>query len=102
MGEKQLVAGLRRILLVWHSPYLEGPACAEANVSTQQRKIILTKDVRSRERVEVELGLGSFLQAKVRIQVCGKAKPIVIERIVFCANVMYVTPRWPWVVEKFP
>jgi hypothetical protein len=61
MGEKELVAGLRRIFLVWHSPYLEGPARAEANVSAQQRKIVFTKDVRSRERVEVELGLGSFL-----------------------------------------
>lgn len=61
VSEKELVAGLRRIFLVWHSPYLEGPARAEANVSTQQCKIILKQDVRSRERVEVELGLGPFL-----------------------------------------
>lgn len=61
MGEKELVAGLRQVFLVWHSPYLKGPTRAEANVSTQQCKIILKKDVRSRERVEVELGFGPFL-----------------------------------------
>ena len=67
MGEKELVAGLRRIFLIWHSPYLEGPTRAKANVSTQQCKIVLKKNVRSRERVEVELGFGSFLKSKVGI-----------------------------------
>ena len=61
MGEKELVAGLRQIFLVRHSPHLKGPTRAKANVSTQQCEIILKKDVRSRERVEVELGLCSFL-----------------------------------------
>ena len=93
MGEEEHIAGLWRVFLAWHSPYLERPARAKANVPTQQRKIVFKQNMGSRERVEIELGFGSFLQTKVGIQVCGETKPIVIEGIVFCANVVYITPR---------
>jgi hypothetical protein len=93
VGKKKLIAGFRRIFLAWHSPYLERPARAKANVSTQQCEVVLKKDVGSGERVEVELSFGSFLQTKVGIQVCGETKPVMIEGIMFCTNVVHITPR---------